>query len=209
MSDVTVSPAPALGLIELDSIAAGITAGDAMVKSAPLTAIFTGTVHPGKYLILVTGDTASVEVAMDAGAAVGGPSVLDSILLPDADPSVPAAMTTSAAGAEFGGEALGILESATVATVVEASDAAVKAAQVDLIALRMADGLGGKGYSLVSGPVSDVEAAVASALDRAALLESQLTTRIIPQLHADIGANLGSDLLFMNRISTPVRGDDS
>ena len=38
---------PALALIEFDSIAAGIVAGDAMVKTAPVAHIVAGTVHPG------------------------------------------------------------------------------------------------------------------------------------------------------------------
>ena len=52
---------PAIALFEFDSISAGIVAGDLMVKTAPLDRIYAGTVHPGKYLVLVSGDTASVE----------------------------------------------------------------------------------------------------------------------------------------------------
>ena len=55
---------PAIGLLELDSIAVGIRAGDAMVKQAPLDYCYAGTVQPGKYLVLVAGDTASVEEAI-------------------------------------------------------------------------------------------------------------------------------------------------
>ena len=44
---------PALGLLEFDSIAAGIAAGDAMAKRAPIEVIRAGTVHPGRYLVLV------------------------------------------------------------------------------------------------------------------------------------------------------------
>ena len=58
---------PAVGLLEFASIAAGIVAGDAMVKASPVGSIYAGTVHPGKYLVLVSGDTASVETALDAG----------------------------------------------------------------------------------------------------------------------------------------------
>jgi microcompartment protein CcmL/EutN len=47
---------PAVALVEFDSISAGIVAGDAMVKSSPIGTIYAGTVHPGKYLVLVSGD---------------------------------------------------------------------------------------------------------------------------------------------------------
>ena len=58
---------PAVGLLEFSSIARGIEAGDAMIKSAPLEVIRAGTVHPGRYLVLVGGLTADVEAAMEAG----------------------------------------------------------------------------------------------------------------------------------------------
>ncbi len=64
MSDV------ALGLLEFESIAAGIVAGDAMVKRAPVGSIRAGTVQPGKYLVLVSGEVADVQEALDAGRKV-------------------------------------------------------------------------------------------------------------------------------------------
>ena len=51
---------PALALIELDSIAAGVQAGDAMAKKAPVAQIVSGTVHNGKYLVMVSGEVGDV-----------------------------------------------------------------------------------------------------------------------------------------------------
>ena len=62
---------PALGLLALDSIAAGIAAGDAMAKRAPIDVIHAGTIHPGRYLVLVAGAVADVEEALDAGRELG------------------------------------------------------------------------------------------------------------------------------------------
>ena len=86
---------PAVGIIELDSIAQGVVTGDAMVKAAPVGSIYAGTVHPGRYLVLVSGDTASVEVALEVGRDVGGTAVLDSIFLPDIHPDVTAAIVAT------------------------------------------------------------------------------------------------------------------
>ena len=52
---------PALALVEFGSIAGGILAADAMIKKAPLNVIKTGTVQPGKYLVLIGGSVADVE----------------------------------------------------------------------------------------------------------------------------------------------------
>ena len=65
--------------MEFASIAVGIVAADAMVKSSPVGSIYAGTVHPGKYLVLIGGDTASVEEALEAARGVGGDSILDSV----------------------------------------------------------------------------------------------------------------------------------
>jgi microcompartment protein CcmL/EutN len=44
---------PALALVELSSIAAGVQAADAMAKRAPIDVLKAGTVHNGRYLVLV------------------------------------------------------------------------------------------------------------------------------------------------------------
>jgi microcompartment protein CcmL/EutN len=191
---------PALALLEFDSIAAGIVAADAMVKASPIGTIYSGTVQPGKYLVLVSGDTASVEESIDAGADSGGASLVDSMFLPDVHPSVSAAVVSAVPGAGFTGEALGIVETASVAAVLASSDAGVKAAAVDLIAIRMADGLGGKGYALYSGPVAEVEAALEAASEVAAGAGALLRSEIVPQLHEEVAANIERELRFGPRV---------
>ncbi|MFQ5555471.1 MAG: BMC domain-containing protein, partial [Acidimicrobiia bacterium] len=190
---------PALALVEFDSIARGIVAGDAMIKTAPLGSIYAGTVHPGKYLVLVSGDTASVEVALETGMDTGGDSVLDSVFLADVHPAVVAAVVISDDAARLVPEALGIVETATVATVLDAADAGVKAADVTLSAVRLADGLGGKGYALLSGAVAEVEASMVAALGRAEQSGALVRHELVSQLHPELAANLASDLRFMAR----------
>lgn len=193
-------PDPALALLEFDSVAAGIVAADAMVKTSPIGTIYGGTVQPGKYLVLVSGDTASVEEAIAAGVDRGGDALVDSMFLPDVHPAVTASIVSGAEGADFTGEALGIVETSTVAAVLASSDAGVKAAAVDLIAVRMADGLGGKGYALYSGPVAEVEAALETASAVAGEGGALLRSEIVAQLHADIARNLAEQLRFGPRV---------
>lgn len=188
---------PALGLLELDSIAAGIEAGDAMVKRAPIDLIRTGTAHPGKYLVMVAGAVADVEEALSAGREVAGAAVLDLVFLPNVHPAVVEAMRGGRR--EPAGEALGVVETATVAAVLEAADAGLKGARVRLLEIHLADDLGGKGYLLFDGPVSDVEAAVEIGAGRISAAPG-LATRVIPRLHADMAANLASGARFGARV---------
>ena len=59
-------------------------------------------------------------------------------------------------------EALGIVESFSVASLIEGADAAVKAANVQLVEIRLAMALGGKAFVTLTGSVAAVESAVAA-----------------------------------------------
>lgn len=187
---------PALALLEFDSIAAGIVAGDAMVKRALLDLIKAGTVQPGKYLVLIGGQVADVEEAIDAARHAEGSRMVDIVFLPDVHPDVVAAVAGTRLEGE--GEALGIIETTTVAAIIQAADAGVKGARVTLRELRMADGLGGKGYLLFAGPVSDVEAAVA--IGSARVPEELVRETVIAQLHREMLENLSADGRFQPRV---------
>jgi microcompartment protein CcmL/EutN len=188
---------PALALVELDSIAAGIAAGDAMAKRAPIDILRAGTVHPGKYLVLVGGSVGDVEEALAAGREVGASSVLDVVFLPDAHPELVAAIGGTCR--EAAGDALGVIETSTVAAIIEAADAGLKGARVRLVELRLADDLGGKGYLLFDGSVSDVEAAVEIGTGRIAGAAG-LAWTVVPQLHAEMAENLAADARFRERV---------
>jgi microcompartment protein CcmL/EutN len=88
-----------------------------------------------------------------------------------------------------------------VAAAIQAADAGIKGASVRLVEVRLADGLGGKGITLFSGLVEDVEAAVdigVGALARPALLVRQV---VIPQLHEAMWDNLGEATRFRRLVT--------
>ena len=196
---------PGLALHELDSIAVGIEAGDAMAKRAPVDVLHAGTVHPGRYLVLVGGAVADVEEALAAGCEVGEGSILDVVFLPAIDPQVVEALRGARQPGES--EALGVIETTTVASVIDAADAGVKGALVRLIELRVADDLGGKAYVLFDGRVADVEAAVDLGLARIAAADrpaGRVTGRVVPQLHAAMRSNLEADARFGTLVRRPA-----
>lgn len=188
---------PALGLLELESIAAGIEVGDAMAKRSPVELIRAGTVHPGKFLVLVGGAVADVEEALEAGRELGGLAVRDVTFLPNIHPDVVAGLRGVRVAA--GSEALGVIETATVPAVIRAADAGLKGAHVRLLELRLADDLGGKGYLLFDGAVTDVEAAVEMGV--AAVGQARgLHARVIAQLHHEMAAELAVEARFGARV---------
>jgi microcompartment protein CcmL/EutN len=194
---VPIAIEPALGLLEIESIAVGIEVGDAMAKRAPIEVIRAGTVHPGKYLVLVGGDVADVEEALDAGRELGGLSVRDEVFLPNIHPAVVAGLR--GARDASGGEALGIIETSTVAAAIKAADAGLKGANVRLLELRLADDLGGKGYLLFDGSVSEVEAAVEIGLGTIKGTRG-VSSRVIAQLHGEMAAEMAAEPRFAARV---------
>jgi len=189
---------PALALVEFGSIAAGIQAADAMVKRAPIDVIKTGTVQPGKYLVLIGGMVADVEESLAAGREVGAAAVVDYIILPQVHPEVVEAV--GGGRVPEVNDSLGVIETTTVAASIHAADAGIKGAEVRLVEVRLADGLGGKGIVLFSGLVADVEAAIeigVGVLERPELLVRQV---VIPQLHAEMWDNVAEATRFRTRV---------
>ena len=79
-----------------------------------------------------------------------------------------------------------MVETSTVAAAIVAADIALKTATVDLFDLRIANGLDGKSFFSVTGPVSDVRSAVIagakSAESKGKLLRSVVIARPHPEL---------------------------
>lgn len=148
----------AIGMIEMNSIAKGYAVGDAMLKAANVEILFNRTICPGKFMVMVSGDVAAVEAAMDAGLNLGRETVVDELLIPNVHKSVFAAISGTRVIEHT--DALGIIETFSVASIIEAADAAVKAANVELIDVHLAMAIGGKGYATMTGDVASVTAAV-------------------------------------------------
>lgn len=165
----------AIGMVELTSIARGIETADFMVKAAKVALLRACTVCPGKYMILVSGETGDVRASMAEGQKHAGEYIADT-LLPNVHPQVLRAVCMTTQISHPG--AVGVLEFFSVASAITAADTAVKAASVTLIEVRIGYAIGGKGYVTLTGDVGAVRTAVAAAAREAKLLVS---TSVIPR----------------------------
>lgn len=184
-----VDHAPALALLEFDSLAAGIVAADEMAKKAPLERLVAGTVQPGRLLVLLAGDVASVEECGAVGRTVGAGALLDEVFLPGVHGRVIDALAgTRQTPLE---DALGMVETGSAASAIHAADAGLKGADVRLMELRLSDGLGGKGICFFTGPLTDVQAAVevaSAAVSPGRLIHAAVISRLSPELAAGLQA---------------------
>jgi bacterial microcompartment shell protein len=148
----------AIGLIELTSIAKGYEVADTMLKTADVDIVFNRSICPGKFMVMVGGDVDAVSSSVEAGLEMGGQTVVDDLIIPNVHPEVfPAISGTNIIESP---DALGIIETFSVASIIEAADAAVKAANIQLIEIHLAMAIGGKGYVTLTGDVAAVTAAV-------------------------------------------------
>lgn len=173
-----------IGAVELNSVAAGVVAGDVMLKAANVDLVVAQPTCPGKFIVIVAGDTSSVETAVAAGQAEGRDKVVDTLMIPSVDKEVvPAIMRTSAPEQR---ESVGVIETFSLASAVLAADYAVKSAAIDLIEVRLGRGLGGKAFVVVTGKVSDVTTATEYARAQLAKDGMILNITVVPSLHPDL-----------------------
>ncbi|RLB93375.1 MAG: propanediol utilization protein [Deltaproteobacteria bacterium] len=174
----------ALGMIEFSSIAAGIEAADYMVKAARIQPLFLKTICPGKFIAAVHGEVASVQASVDAGMVCAMETVVDHFIIPNINPVVVSAMTSTTSGIH--GPAIGIIETFSAPSAIVAADNASKSANVIIAEVRIAMGLGGKAFCLFSGDIAAVEAAMNAGI--ATVKSSGLLVRsvVIPAMDSQI-----------------------
>jgi len=156
----------AIGIIELSSIATGFQVQDAMLKAAQIELSIARTICPGKYIIVVGGKVASVKSAMEAGKLVAGGFIVDELLIASVDERVFPALTGSVVLPENYQRALGIIETFSSASIIEAADAMVKSAHITLFRVHVAMAIGGKGFLLACGDVAAVKTAIDAGCQR-------------------------------------------
>jgi microcompartment protein CcmL/EutN len=163
-------------VIELSSIAAGYEVCDAMLKSADVELLLSRSICSGKYMVMVSGDVAAVESSVQTGSTAGHFCLIDTFVIPNVhDAIIPA---IRGAGRVEMLEALGVIESFSVASLIEGADAAAKSANVRLVEIRLAMALGGKAFVTLTGSV----AAVRSAVDAGAAIiagKGLLTNKVV------------------------------
>jgi microcompartment protein CcmL/EutN len=156
--DEEIAMIDTVGFVELSSIARGVEAADIILKTADTRLIFARETCPGKYIVFFCGEVAALSSSVEAVKERCGHYVVDSVVIPRLAPEVIPAINQTSLPGEL--NALGVMEFYNITQAVYAADAAVKAAEVDLLNVRLATGIGGKSFVIVSGDVAAVKAAV-------------------------------------------------
>ena len=168
----------AIGMVEYKTVSKGIQAADLILKTAQVELLEAQTVCPGKYIVILTGDLSAVQASIEASRRKFEEDLIDSFVLGNPHEAIFSAIYGSNDIEEV--KALGIVETFSAASIIVAADEAAKTSIVNLIELRIARGMCGKSYFLLTGDVAAVEAAVEKAkraLDETGML---LDASVIP-----------------------------
>ncbi|MDK2904514.1 MAG: hypothetical protein PWR12_590 [Eubacteriaceae bacterium] len=170
--------------MEFKSIPVAIEATDEMLKSGNVELLMASPLCPGKYVTIIGGDVGAVEASIKHGTQIGGIHMLEAYVIPNIHEDVLPAML--GAGEIGDVKSLGIVETINAITSVQVADICAKASNVELLEIRIARGLGGKGYVLITGEISSVKTAIETAKND--LAESSLITSysVIASPHKDI-----------------------
>jgi microcompartment protein CcmL/EutN len=187
-SDATVEPA--IGLVELASVARGIEVADAVLWEAPVEMLFAAPVQPGKYVMLFTGGVQDVRAGVRRAVELAGDDLVDQLLIPQLHEQVLPILRRR--GGRINGQldAIGVVETTTVAASISACDLALKTASVDLLDLRIANGLGGKSFFTLTGEVSDVRSSVVAGARSAAERGHLARDVVVARPHPDLSQHL-------------------
>ncbi len=182
---------PALAMVEIGDLPIGFAVLDALVKEASVTVIAAGTVQQGHWLVAFSGEVHPVELSFARALERAGPTLLDAVLLADAEPRILPSLANGTLRSRAPGDALGVVQTSSSPTLLRSVDAALKGARVELVELRVAEGLAGRALALLWGLQPDVEAAIELATRAfAAGRPEGCSTVVIPNADREVGRAL-------------------
>lgn len=183
-----------MALLEFDNVATGVLASDLMVKRSPIALLRCGTIHPGRFLVLVGGSVASTEEAYAAGRQLGKArgALGSSVFLGDVHPCLHDAVLGERRA--ISGDALVVVETRSSPALLAAVDAAVKSTPVMLAEVRLGDDLHGRALALLAGDLSDAETALEICAERSG--DQLLARSLLPRLDPDLRSLLDQGTRF-------------
>jgi PduT-like ethanolamine utilization protein len=145
----------AIGVVELRSISKGYETADGMLKTSSVQIHHLKPICPGKFLIIISGDTADVQEAMDFAKAEAKDFRISDFVLHGVHPEIVEGLKKRYSPQPV--DAIGILETSTVSSGVFALNNALKQSDIHVKRMNLGMAIGGKFLVVFTGNVSDVE----------------------------------------------------
>ncbi|MGL4571329.1 MAG: BMC domain-containing protein [Clostridium sp.] len=174
-----------IGSIEFRSISKGIEISNEIVKRCNVQVIYAKSICPGKFIIIISGDASEILDAVNYGLELDEKYVVDSFILNRVHNDIIDGLKSKYKTKNIEGLAIGIMETNTVCSGVQGLDKALKSADVTLVKIQLAFGIGGKLVYIVSGTLSSVEQSIITSTE---YLESKniVASSIIPSPEVEL-----------------------
>jgi len=195
--------ARAYGFVETRGFTGGVEATDAMNKAASVDFVRRVDINGGYVTTIITGDVGAVKASVDAGAAAGRRvgEVISAHVIPNLHEQAVDRVLKDGSPKELDASynALGMIEVIGFVPLIEAADAAAKAAQIEIVQRLWI----GVGYAIVlfRGDVAAVKASVDAGTASAARLGKVIASHVIPAPHRSLAKPLP-----IGPIATPAKG---
>ncbi|SMF80460.1 PduT-like ethanolamine utilization protein [Paenibacillus uliginis N3/975] len=145
----------AIGVVELRSISKGYETADHMLKTSPVNIHHLKPICPGKFLIIMSGDTADVQEAMDTAKVAAGEFRITDFVLHGVHPDIIEGLKRRYSSQSV--DTIGIVETSTVSSGIYALNEALKQCDIRVKKMNLGMAIGGKFLAVFTGSVSDVE----------------------------------------------------
>jgi microcompartment protein CcmL/EutN len=150
-----------LAVVEFKSIARGIFTADAMLKAGNVDLVMATSLCPGKYLVVVEGETSAVESAIKVADEIGGRHVYSSEIINAISRKVIDAINGKLQDKAEG--SIAIIESMQMASLISSADLVVDKVNVEFVDFRLARGCGANSFYVFSGELSAVQEGASAA----------------------------------------------
>ena len=179
-----------MAVVELHTTAVGLAAADTVLKTADCPLFKANTVCPAKFLLLFGGQLAAVQEAYALVQITYQGELLDAFFLGQISDQLLDGLSGEGEPTATVGLAVGVIETFSAASAIAAADAAVKAAEVQLLDVRLAQGMTGKGVVYLSGTVAAVETALQAGAEAVRDSGNLCATGCLPSPHESLWRSL-------------------
>ena len=192
---------PAVAFLDIGDIPIALLALDALIKEAPVQLLSSGSVQPGRWLTLFGGEVESCEMAFNKALSAASGHVVDKVFLPWADPRLVPALLSVRVHQPNPGDTLIVLQTQSTPCLIGALDKALKGAEVSLMQIRAAQGLGGQAFATLWGTAHDAEAAQELAQSYCAGRQRTLSSQLIRNADPVVALALAGGSSFFGAVS--------
>lgn len=177
-----------IGAIEFKSIAKGIEVSNEMVKKSFVEVLYLKSICPGKFLIIISGETSYVNDCIEYGISLGNKYIVDSFIINNISEEIINGLKHKYQKLD-NIKSVGVVETNKVCAGIKMLDKTLKSGDVVLLKLQLSFAIAGKLVYIVGGDLGSLEYAIEES--KSVVKDKDIIyTTIIPSVDSEVIKNL-------------------